>query len=182
MKLLFDLLNSQPAEGSKFHGGGEYIKTVFKKLAENSDDTEITVFYDFDRFLDDWIKEIISKYSIRQIDLKSEQDIQTINEPFDVFYSGLPYKYKREWIPEIKRFIGTIHGLRGLEKPDDEYDYMYEDKPYLLAKAKKQLKKTSIPFLISRRKNIKASSIHSEAALTHLTLLFAIPCTRNTAF
>ena len=39
MKLLFDLLNSQPAEGSKFHGGGEYIKTVFKKLAENSDDT-----------------------------------------------------------------------------------------------------------------------------------------------
>lgn len=31
MKILFDLMNAQPAEGSKFHGGGEYIKTVFNE-------------------------------------------------------------------------------------------------------------------------------------------------------
>ena len=79
-------MNAQPAEGSKFHGGGEYIKTVFKKLIENLKNVELVVFYDFDRFLDDWVKIIIQNHLIRRIDIKCEQDITFIDEPFDVFF------------------------------------------------------------------------------------------------
>lgn len=140
MKILFDIMNAQPAEGSRFHGGGEYIKTVFKKLIENLKNVELVVFYDFDRFLDDWVKIIIQNHLIRRIDIKCEQDITFIDEPFDVFFSGLPYRYKREWLPNIKLFIGTIHGLRGLEKPYDEFDYMYNHGSYYISKIKKTIK------------------------------------------
>lgn len=30
--VLFDLFSARPSENTKFHGGGEHIKVVFKKL------------------------------------------------------------------------------------------------------------------------------------------------------
>ena len=54
-KVLFDLLSAQPIGTSKYHGGGEYIKRVFKCLVDEfSENLEITVFYDKDKFLDEW--------------------------------------------------------------------------------------------------------------------------------
>ena len=128
VKILFDLLNAQPAKGSKFHGGGEYIKTVFRKLvADYSQRMELTVFYDPERFLDDWIKDMIAQYGIPVLQAVTEKDVAAFPDlqQYDVFYSGLPYQYRREWLPEHTAVLGTIHGLRALEKAEDTYDYLY---------------------------------------------------------
>ncbi|WP_102412059.1 glycosyltransferase [Beduinella massiliensis] len=130
MKILFDLLCAQPIGNSKFHGGGEYIKSVFQYLAENcTNKAEIVVFYDYDRFIDDWIKEQIEFYKIRTYEVKKVQDVPILlgAESFDVFYSGLAYSYDSVHFPDNVRKIGTIHGLRTLEMPCDKYTSIYND-------------------------------------------------------
>lgn len=128
MKVLFDLLFAQPIGSSKFHGGGEYIKAVFRYLVENyTDNAEVVAFYNYDRFLDDWIKEEIEQYKIKTYDVKSVMDVPTLlgREKFDVFYSGLAYSYSGITLPNNIRKVGTIHGLRTLEEPCDEYTAVY---------------------------------------------------------
>jgi len=44
MRILFDLMAIQPIGGSKFHGGGEYAKILFKHLIRNKRDAEIFCF------------------------------------------------------------------------------------------------------------------------------------------
>lgn len=128
--LLFDLYEAQPTESSKFHGGGEYIKAVFENLVKKYwGNYKIIVFYDKDKFLDQWIKNIICENHIKEYFIKSEKDIISIFklEKIDTFYSGLPYYYKKDWFPKEVRIIGTIHGLRFLELPADKYAYLYSD-------------------------------------------------------
>lgn len=127
-KILFDLFQAQPALNSKFHGGGEYIKAVFKNLVEKyGDGNEVIVFYDENKFLDSWLIDIIKEKRIKEYFIKNVDDIEEIfkKEKIDIFYSGLPYYYKREVIPEYVRVKGTIHGLRFLELPADCYAYLY---------------------------------------------------------
>ena len=93
-KLLFDLLSAQPYGNTKFHGGGEYIKTVLKKLLEDySEFIKIEVFYDKSKFLDEWLLEIISLKRGRVYDVDTINDVERILNlnNFDIFYSGLPY-------------------------------------------------------------------------------------------
>ncbi|MGX7722049.1 hypothetical protein ACWPXN_09855 [Enterococcus faecium] len=64
-KILFDLMVSQPVAGSKFHGGGEYTKTVFKKLCdEYLSNTELHVFYNSKQFIDQWILDYFSMENV----------------------------------------------------------------------------------------------------------------------
>lgn len=126
--LLFDLFEAQPALTSKFHGGGEYIKAVFENLIKKYwGKYKLIVFYDQDKFLDDWIINILKDKEIKTYFVKIEEDIKYIfkKEKIDVFYSGLPYYYKRDYIPKNVKIIGTIHGLRFLELPADKYAYLY---------------------------------------------------------
>lgn len=126
--ILFDLLEAQPALTSKFHGGGEYIKAVFKNLIEYYwNRYKIIVFYNKEKFLDAWIQDIIKKKKIKEYFIKDVGEIKDIflHEKIDTFYSGLPYYYKKELIPNNVRIIGTIHGLRFLELPADKYAYLY---------------------------------------------------------
>ncbi len=127
-KILFDLLLSQPTGTSKFHGGGEYMKRVFRELVmAKPDDAELVTFFDHTAFLDEWLLELMKAYSIRSYDIKSMADIRTIfaKESFDIFYSGLPYEYRKEYFPEGIYKIGTFHGMRGVECPHDVYEYKY---------------------------------------------------------
>ncbi len=127
-RILFDLWQAQPLAGWKFHGGGEYIKSVFRYLLENFEDrTSVSVFYDPELYIDDWIKELLSLKKISIFHIKKESDIQNILEKkrFDVFYSGLPYAYGEMKIPPKTFFCGTIHGLRQIEKPSDLYSCKY---------------------------------------------------------
>ena len=79
-KILFDLLLCQPIGESKFHGGGEYIKRVFREvILTKSDDVAVSVYFDQDAFLDEWIFDLIKEYSIETYNIK------TVSQIVDIF-------------------------------------------------------------------------------------------------
>jgi glycosyltransferase involved in cell wall biosynthesis len=126
--VLYDLFSAQPTTTSKFHGGGETIKKVFQELINKYIDVvRLIVFYDKNKYLDDWVTGLIECNRIRSYDVKRYEDIRQIffRERIDIIYSGIPYYYKREWIPKDVTFVGTVHGLRLLELPAEKYAYMY---------------------------------------------------------
>ena len=126
--VLFDLYEAQPACGAKFHGGGEYIKMVFSHLVKYySHLCKVVVYFDKDKFLDDWILKSIKEYNIVVEYIKQREDIKPLFEKHkvDVFYSGLPYHYSENLFPKSVRKIGTIHGLREIEMPVDKYTHVY---------------------------------------------------------
>lgn len=128
--ILFDLFNAQPSRTSKFHGGGEYIKTIFEYLVKEYASSEhFIVFYDDKRFLDEWTKNLIKEKRIKTYLIEKVDDVKNIvkNEQIDVFFSGLPEHYEREWFTKETKIIGTIHGLRKIEKAYDQYEYKYFD-------------------------------------------------------
>ena len=129
-KILFDLLSAQPTKDSKFHGGGEYIKSVFKELAKSHNtEIELIVMYDLDRFIDEWILKIIRDKEIRCIEILSYSQLNELllSEKFDVFYTGLLANYMQVDFPGGIYTIGTIHGLRDMERYIDKYAYLYND-------------------------------------------------------
>lgn len=126
--ILFDLFEAQPTSTSKFHGGGEYIKAVFKNLTEKFwEQCKLIVFYDKERFLDQWILDIIYEKNIERFFVKNIKDVSEVFKKYniDIFYSGLPYYYKKDMFPSNIRIKTTIHGLRFLELPSDKYANMY---------------------------------------------------------
>lgn len=127
-KMLFDLLSAQPSGSTKFHGGGEYIKFVLKKLLEDySEYIEIQVFYNKNEFLDEWLEQLLSSKNVVIHNVASVDDIKEILllERFDVFYSGLPYRYDIKLFPYLIKKVGTFHGLRPIECPGDSYEFAY---------------------------------------------------------
>ena len=58
---LFDLSCAQPSGTIKYHGGGEYTKTVFGKFVDVYSSENIIVCYNEQKYLDDWVKIIINK-------------------------------------------------------------------------------------------------------------------------
>lgn len=130
--IYFDLLCAQPFGGIKFHGGGEYTKAVFKQLSEliGSDSYLLTVFYNFDLYLDDWILEIVKEKGVVAVDVKSYHEIASHLNNLDsydnaTFYTGLVNQYNNIEITDKVRTIGTCHGLRQLEKDFDILQYFY---------------------------------------------------------
>ena len=129
MTILFDLLGAQPnVVGSKFHGGGEYSKTVFKALIECISDQTIIIFFDPDKFLDGWILSLIQEKSIKVFHIKEYLELNEIFniEKIDVYFSGMPYAVIENVIPDNVRKIGTFHGLRSVECPTDFFEYKYK--------------------------------------------------------
>jgi len=127
-KILFDLWNAQPLWNSKFHGGGEYIKTVYYRLVGLCPvDFKIIVFYDYSLFLDDWILDSFASCHVETCNVQKIKDVQIIIDEVkpDVFYSGMAHLYAELNIPEKTFFCGTIHGLRGIELPYDSFAYKY---------------------------------------------------------
>ncbi len=133
--LFFDLLFSQAIGGTNFHGGGEYIKSVFYGLSKEYDGSyDLIVCYDTERFLDSWILEIIREKSINVCHVKTAEDIVKLivdacsHDPKDKevrFFAGLAYPYVNCTLPDSVISIGVCHGLRTLEKPYDRYAYLY---------------------------------------------------------
>lgn len=131
--VVFDLLCSQPVNGVKFHGGGEYTKTIFREYVLKSttnERKEIIVCYNFDGFLDDWLLTLINDNNIQKINVKCKQEIVDVIKKFSgncpiTFYAGLAYDYGDIVFPENVYRIGTFHGLRSLEKPYDKVIFRY---------------------------------------------------------
>ena len=155
-KILYDLLLSQPSGTSKFHGGGEYMKRIFRELVlTKPDDVELVPYYNYDLFLDEWLLELMNTYGIRSYNIKSIEEIRSIfgKEHFDVFYSGMPYDYRKEYFPDGIYKIGTFHGMRGAECLYDKYEYKYSSSfaGRVKKKIKILIKDTSLGYERSRK-------------------------------
>ncbi|GHU66978.1 hypothetical protein FACS1894184_06020 [Clostridia bacterium] len=116
MRVLFDLIMAQPNTIKReYHGGGEYIKSVYNKLrvmAKNSDDI-FEVFYSSERFMDGWLQDIISDSAVTSYNIGGLNEISKLMlaGDHDVFFSGLPYEYYHIIVPAKTKVVGTIHGL-----------------------------------------------------------------------
>lgn len=131
IEIVFDLLFAQPIGDSKFHGGGEYIKTVFQALAMHYHGKEVfTVCYDENRYIDDWIVKLMNEKKLQKKDVKTATDIVDYitykSHTNDVrFFAGMIYPYSSFQFPDNVVTIGTCHGLRVLEKTYDKYAPYY---------------------------------------------------------
>lgn len=122
------MLGAQPSlTGSKFHGGGEYSKTVFKALTERIGENKLIAFYNRSLYLDDWLIKLIKEKNITVYDVNDYNEIKNIfqKETIDVYFSGIPYAKTNGIIPSYVRKIGTFHGLRSLELPTDGFEFRY---------------------------------------------------------
>ena len=129
-KVLFDLMACQPANGSKFHGGGEYIKIVFKEIVEiYGAEVNISVFYNPKEFLDEWIYELIEINRIRTFHVKDYIEVSALikSETFDTFFAGLMNGVDKIQFTKDIKVIGVYHGFRSLEKPIDTTSYLYKN-------------------------------------------------------
>lgn len=131
--IAYDLITAQPSYGSKFHGGGEYVKAVFENLVNSyqGNGVEIIAFYSKDRFLDEWIKELISEKGIRTVNVDNDTDIPAKiasgDVKCDVLYSAGTIVFDRRLLPKEMTTIGTFHDLRDFEEPVDIYSHFYYD-------------------------------------------------------
>lgn len=127
MKILFDLVATQPSGSGKRHGGGIYGEMVLRKLAELNAD--LVIYYDSDKWLNPDMESIIRKSGYPLEDIKEMQisEIVARHKP-DVFYSAIPNKMHSQL--QVSRIIGTMHGLRSLERSHDKMQRKYRDEPF----------------------------------------------------
>ncbi len=129
--VLVDLLFCQPG----YHGGGEYGKAVFKKLADEyatQGGFELWVAMNPALFIDQWVWDLCKKYGINIVAVEAYDDIiQLVNE--DIFYSFFTpaavvytgYEYMKRagsslpFVCEYTRVIGTLHDIRDYELASD---------------------------------------------------------------
>lgn len=128
--LIFDLLYAQPLGGAKFHGGGEYIKSVFEALSQvEGAEYRLEICYNQNEFIDDWIKDIILEKNIPVHQVVTTEDIIHVVEKEDKenlrFFTGMIYPYSQVKFPDGVKTFGVCHGLRGLEKPYDREAFLY---------------------------------------------------------
>lgn len=131
MVVIFDLLYAQPQNGIRYHGGGEYSKSVFKKFVdEDKTNRNIHVCYDFENFIDTWILETINKHQIEKHNVKNSSEIAEVvnniaKKDTVRFFAGMIYPYSICTFDNNVTAIGTCHGLRMLEKPFDPIALKY---------------------------------------------------------
>lgn len=127
MNILYDLTAVQPRGETRYHGGGEYGKAVLKALFYAGLCDRIYCIYFADRKLDDWIEKLLSHEKITAIPIVDFDDISAIceREKIEVFYTALPIAYKKRPVSSKVEMKGTIHGLRYIECPQDEYAVKY---------------------------------------------------------
>lgn len=129
--LLFDLVCTQPSENSRYHGGGEYSKTVFEHLADvyHGKSINLSVMYDPGIYIDGWILDKIHEKELKTFHISSESSF--CNEidcsQTDIFYAGMSFEYDRSRLPQNTRCITTLHDLRNYEEPTDTLAYLYFD-------------------------------------------------------
>lgn len=128
MRLLFDLLATQPHDkGSKYHGGGEYAKVVFKELVQQGYSSSMDCLFTSKKEMDEGINIICKEYNITMIDVCKIPSIKEYieNSSYNVFYSALPFDFYSEINFNETKFIFTIHGLRTLEMPTDSEEFFF---------------------------------------------------------
>ena len=128
MKLLFDIVATQPNGSVKRHGGGKYGEMIFFRMIERK--IQFQAFYNSKLWLNPEIKKACESSQIPLLDI-AETDINTLvkKNSIDVVYSCLP-----EHLLSLSacKLIGTIHGLRLIETPFDFTTEFYRNGKYFL--------------------------------------------------
>ena len=126
MKILFDLIATQPSGSGKRHGGGIYGEMVLRKLIEMGAD--IVAYYDSAKWLNPEIKKLIKDHNCYLEDINHNAIESIINKyrP-DTFFSPLPEPSHNNI--NVSRKIGTLHGLRFLERPHDKLQRRFRNEP-----------------------------------------------------
>lgn len=125
-RILFDLTETQPVGNVKFHGGGKYGLSVFKKLAEIAP-SSIAAYYNDKLYLDEEVLLILKKLSIPTYRVSEISILKAAQQEGNIIYTPLYSKPIANMSPDIT-IITTIHGLRTLELPSDKYEKYYLDK------------------------------------------------------
>lgn len=129
--ILFDLLFAQPHDDVKFHGGGEYTKTIFLKLVEIiTDKRMLHVVADRSKYLDEKIVNVIEDNNITLHNVNNEDDIIHVirnmsKEQSLLFFAGMIYPYRKSVFGDNVFAVGVCHGLRMMEIPKDRYSLLY---------------------------------------------------------
>ena len=176
--LLYDLLSAQPDAKIKYHGGGEYIKSLFKYLITTNDgEYQVIVFYDKDSYLDDWIYFLLEQYRIESFNVSNNRELQdlldSVSSRCDILYTGLMSTFNNITFPKNLAVVCTLHGLRSLEIGFDSYKKYYISTPKYVKELiklfmKKQIDRDKIQRISSQLKKydrVIASSIHTEYAI-----------------
>lgn len=135
-KVLFNFWGLQLCCESKFHGAGEYGKTVLKNLIENhKNDVDIFFAYNKELYIDDWIVPFAYKNKISVLNVGNKNEfIKVVNqEKINIIYSPcrLDYKMKPELNDEII-IRETIHDIRGIELLSDFLSIKYMEPEMML--------------------------------------------------
>lgn len=124
MKLLFNLVCTQPSSSSKRHGGGIYGEIIFRHIVERQ--LAVTAFYDSSNWFNPEMLQLIKDNKIRLLDKQEEGNLQkTIKRyGFDTLYSPIV----TDEVLDIQGIdvIGTIHGLRPMELIYDSMMWKYK--------------------------------------------------------
>ncbi len=118
MKLIFDLTKTQPIGDSKFHGGGKYGEIVFKALVERSGD--ILAYYSKSKWINPEIISICQKRGVTLLE-EGKNSLSEFAKIYDAFiYSPIIDKEIESFSHDVI-YVATLHGLRTLEMPSDNY-------------------------------------------------------------
>lgn len=121
MKLLFDLVSTQPNISGKRHGGGRYGEIILLRMIERG--IRFGVFYDSTRWLNPEIEDACKTNSVPMHDIyKSSVEKIIKDNGYTRLYSCLPGHLAELTCCEV---YGTVHGLREFETPFDKIFYYY---------------------------------------------------------
>jgi len=129
LKILYDLIATQPVGSSPVSGGGQYAERIFEELVRQAAETdaELLAVMMSGRPIRSELLELAAGAGVPVKRVKRPNQVLDIisDGSVDVFYSALPLKYRKLNFPESVLFIYTIHGLRSIELIKDRYEHKY---------------------------------------------------------
>lgn len=148
MRVLFNLCCTQPSGNTKRHGGGIYGEIVFKRIVERK--LDVIAYYDSKRWLNPDIHNLIKTCNIQLLDINMQSlSDMVVQNNISIIYTPILREEFAKF--DICRVIGTIHGLRALETPNDYISTKYS--PFVRHTIKYYLRKILNP--ISRRRRFE---------------------------
>lgn len=122
-KILFYLKETQPTNGDKRHGGGKYGEIVLKRIMERG--LPISCCYDSSVWFNPELHELIDKKGIDLYDLSKEGISDIVRK--DISFVFVPANLNGYYWRSINcNVLGVIHGVRGLETPLDNFEFLYK--------------------------------------------------------